>query len=73
MPSRRLGRSFGVALVPSKTSSYDCIYCQLGRTRCKTIERREWVPLDLALTQAERKLASEPDYIALSGCGEPTQ
>ena len=32
VPSRRLGRSLGVDLVPFKTCTYDCIYCQLGRT-----------------------------------------
>ena len=44
VPSRRLGRSLGVDLVPLKTCTYDCIYCQLGRTTCKTLERKEWVP-----------------------------
>jgi wyosine [tRNA(Phe)-imidazoG37] synthetase (radical SAM superfamily) len=32
VPSRRLERSLGVDLMPLKTRSYDCIYCQLGRT-----------------------------------------
>jgi wyosine [tRNA(Phe)-imidazoG37] synthetase (radical SAM superfamily) len=72
VPSRRLGRSLGVDLVPFKTCSYDCIYCQLGHTTLKTTQRREWVPLDLVLAQVEEKLASEPDYITLSGSGEPT-
>jgi len=70
--SRRLGRSLGVDLVPLKTCTYDCIYCQLGRTTLKTTERREWVPLDLVLEQVQAKLATEPDYITLSGSGEPT-
>lgn len=72
VPSRRLGRSLGVDLVPFKTCSYDCIYCQLGRTTVKTTERKEWVPLDRVLEQVQGKLASEPDYITLSGSGEPT-
>ena len=59
VPSRRLGRSLGVDLVPFKTCSYDCIYCQLGRTTCKTAERREWVPLDAdhstVITAARRR------------------
>ena len=46
VPSRRLGRSLGVDLVPLKTCSYDCIYCQLGNTTCKTMKRKERVPLD---------------------------
>jgi len=41
VPSRRLGRSLGVDLVPFKTCTYDCIYCQLGRTTNKTMERKD--------------------------------
>jgi len=72
VPSRRLGRSLGVDLVPFKICSYDCIYCQLGRTTCKTVERKEWVPMHAVLDELKRKLASRPDYITLSGSGEPT-
>ncbi len=72
VPSRRLGRSLGVDLVPFKTCSYDCIYCQLGRTTCKTAERREWVPLDAVMSELKPKLTLKPDWITLSGSGEPT-
>lgn len=72
VPSRRLGRSLGVDLVPFKTCSYDCIYCQLGRTTHKTVERREWVPLETLLDALRPKLALRPDWITLSGSGEPT-
>jgi wyosine [tRNA(Phe)-imidazoG37] synthetase (radical SAM superfamily) len=72
--SRRLGRSLGLDLVPFKTCSYDCIYCQLGRTTCKTIERREYLPIAPMLKELEKKLAAGPvpDYITLAGSGEPT-
>lgn len=72
VPSRRLGRSLGVDLVPFKTCSYDCIYCQLGRTTCRTVERKEWVPMDAVLDELKQKLNPRPDYITLSGSGEPT-
>jgi wyosine [tRNA(Phe)-imidazoG37] synthetase (radical SAM superfamily) len=72
VPSRRLGRSLGVDLMPFKVCSYDCIYCQLGRTTNKTIERKEWVPTSKVLVQVRDALHSEPDYITLSGSGEPT-
>ena len=72
VPSRRLGRSLGIDLVPFKTCTYDCIYCQLGRTTCKTLERKEWVPLDAVLIELEGKLSLRPDYLTLSGSGEPT-
>jgi wyosine [tRNA(Phe)-imidazoG37] synthetase (radical SAM superfamily) len=61
-----------VDLVPFKTCSYDCIYCQLGRTTNKTVERREWVGLNDVLEELKGKLATKPDYITLSGSGEPT-
>lgn len=72
VPSRRLGRSLGVDLIPFKTCSYDCIYCQLGRTTCKTIDRKEWVPLTEVVAELQHRLSSNPDYITLSGSGEPT-
>jgi wyosine [tRNA(Phe)-imidazoG37] synthetase (radical SAM superfamily)/SAM-dependent methyltransferase len=74
VPSRRLGRSLGVDLVPFKTCSYDCIYCQLGRTTNRTIERKEYVPMGEVLEELTRKLAIEPgpDFIGLAGSGEPT-
>jgi len=72
VPSRRLGRSLGIDLVPFKTCTYDCIYCQLGITTHKTTQRKEWVPVDRILDQLKSKLRSNPDYITLSGSGEPT-
>jgi wyosine [tRNA(Phe)-imidazoG37] synthetase (radical SAM superfamily) len=74
VPSRRLGRSLGVDLVPFKTCSYDCIYCQLGQTTNKTIEQKEYVAIEDIIQELERKLATEPspDYISLAGSGEPT-
>lgn len=72
VPSRRLGRSLGIDLVPFKTCPYDCIYCQLGRTTNKTVERREWVSMDAVLDELKGKLVLRPDYITLSGSGEPT-
>jgi wyosine [tRNA(Phe)-imidazoG37] synthetase (radical SAM superfamily) len=72
--SRRLGRSLGVDLVPFKTCTYDCIYCQLGCTTNKTLERKEYVAVNEILTELEQKLAADdpPDYISLAGSGEPT-
>jgi wyosine [tRNA(Phe)-imidazoG37] synthetase (radical SAM superfamily) len=72
VPSRRLGRSLGVDTVPFKTCTYDCIYCQLGRTTCKTVDRTEWVPLEEVVAELQKELYLRPDYITLSGSGEPT-
>ncbi len=74
VPSRRLGRSLGVDIVPMKTCTLDCVYCQLGKTSEKTLERRNYVPVDAVI--AELKAAIEAslkaDYITISGSGEPT-
>ena len=74
VPSRRLGRSLGIDLVPFKTCSFNCIYCQLGRSSCVSVERKEWVPTEDVLDQVNRKLAgsSKPQVITFSGSGEPT-
>ncbi len=74
VPSRRLGFSLGLDLVPYKTCSFDCVYCQLGRTTNKTIERREYIPKKLIMKELEERLnkGEEIDYITFSGSGEPT-
>ena len=72
VPSRRLGRSLGVDLVPYKSCTYDCIYCQIGRTTNKTAERQSWASIDEIVSQIEAKLPLKPDFITLSGSGEPT-
>jgi len=72
--SRRLGFSLGVDLVPFKTCSLDCRYCQLGRTTHKTIERRAYISLDKVIAELKDALRQNQniDYITLSGSGEPT-
>lgn len=74
VPSRRLGRSLGIDIVPYKVCSYDCIYCQLGRTKEKTVDRKPYVPLEKVLDQLYQKLkhGERADYITLGGSGEPT-
>jgi len=74
VPSRRLRRSLGVDIVPYKICNYDCIYCQLGKTKNKTIERKEYIsPTDILSDLREYlKSINPPDYISISGSGEPT-
>lgn len=75
VPSRRLGRSLGVDLVPYKTCTYDCIYCQLGRTTDQTCERKSYVKASEIIEELKKKLAhlaTPPNYITISGSGEPT-
>jgi len=72
--SRRLGRSLGVDITPLKTCSYDCLYCQLGRTTRKSIQRERFYPPEEILAQIDRALreGERPDVITFSGSGEPT-
>ena len=74
VPSRRLGSSLGVDLVPRKTCDYDCIYCQFGRITLKTTRRDAYIPAGVILDQLEQRLKEAPelDYITISGSGEPT-
>ncbi|MBW1709265.1 MAG: radical SAM protein [Deltaproteobacteria bacterium] len=73
VPSRRLGQSLGVDLVPFKTCSYDCVYCRLGRTTHKTVERKEYVPTDQILRELEEWLSEgrQANFITLTGSGDP--
>lgn len=74
VPSRRFGRSLGIDLTPHKTCTLDCVFCQLGRTTCQTIDRHPWVPVTDVVDEIEAWLArdGEADYLTLSGSGEPT-
>ncbi len=75
VPSRRLGRSLGIDLVPHKICTYDCIYCQIGKTTEKTLERKEYVPTGELLEEVKAFLQEESasaDVLSLGGSGEPT-
>ena len=74
VPSRRLGRSLGIDIVPFKVCTLDCVYCQLGRTTEKTLQRKDYVPVEAVLAELKDKLAEglEADFISISGSGEPT-
>jgi wyosine [tRNA(Phe)-imidazoG37] synthetase (radical SAM superfamily) len=74
VPSRRLGISLGVDLVPYKTCSLDCVYCECGKTTKLTAERAEYVPLEEVIDELDKVLNTSPelDYITFSGSGEPT-
>jgi len=72
--SRRIGRSLGVDLVPLKTCTLNCVYCQLGPTPATTLRRAEYVPADQVVEQVRARLAegAAVDYVTLGGSGEPT-
>jgi wyosine [tRNA(Phe)-imidazoG37] synthetase (radical SAM superfamily) len=78
VPSRRLGRSLGINTLPAKICSYDCVYCQAGRTACRSLCRQAYGdPFDL-LCHAKKTIGVltdqgiRIDYISLVPNGEPT-
>lgn len=74
VPSRRLGLSYGVDIVPLKICTLDCIYCQLGKSSNTTIERRSYVPIEPILAELNEIVSKglKSDYITIAGSGEPT-
>ena len=63
VPSRRLGRSLGIDLVPHKVCTYNCIYCQVGRTTKETVVRREYIPKEEVLEEVRSFLSKESPSI----------
>jgi wyosine [tRNA(Phe)-imidazoG37] synthetase (radical SAM superfamily) len=74
VPSRRLGLSLGVDIMPFKVCTLDCIYCQLGKTSEKTIERKHYFDVEVVLAELKEKLVEGlgADFITIGGSGEPT-
>ncbi len=71
--SRRLGLSLGIDLLPEKVCTFDCVYCECGRTVVKTDEIKEWVPADEVIKEVKEYLEgnSSIDFITITGSGEP--
>jgi len=74
VPSRRLGMSLGVDLVPRKVCSLDCVYCEVGKTTKLTLERDEYIPYTKIIAELTDYFENnrDPDYVTFSGSGEPT-
>lgn len=74
VPSRRLGFSLGVDIIPYKVCTLDCIYCQLGKTAHQVVRRQTYFRADDVLEELGDFLSKNPhiDFITFSGSGEPT-
>jgi wyosine [tRNA(Phe)-imidazoG37] synthetase (radical SAM superfamily) len=72
--SRRLGRSLGIDLLPFKTCTYSCVYCECGATSNLTTTRSEFFPASTVIAELDQILSKQPelDYITFAGSGEPT-
>jgi wyosine [tRNA(Phe)-imidazoG37] synthetase (radical SAM superfamily) len=74
VPSRRLGQSLGVDLLPPKSCIWNCVYCQLGRTKQFVTERSEFFPRQEILDEIVETLEGglQIDWITFVGSGETT-
>ncbi|GET28532.1 radical SAM protein [Prolixibacter sp. SD074] len=74
VPSRRLGMSLGIDLIPKKVCSLNCVYCEVGKTTKLTTDRLEYVKYDKVIAELKDFMSNNPtiDYITFSGSGEPT-
>ncbi|MDA8162364.1 MAG: radical SAM protein [Desulfobacteraceae bacterium] len=74
VPSRRLGLSLGVDILPLKTCNLNCIYCELGPGAKYTCERGDYAPVELIKRDLESAVsgAGEFDTLTFTASGEPT-
>ncbi len=74
VPSRRLGISLGIDVIPFKTCTLNCLYCECGKTTIQTISRKSFFPPEELIPELQKTLdkIKHIDYITFSGSGEPT-
>jgi wyosine [tRNA(Phe)-imidazoG37] synthetase (radical SAM superfamily) len=61
-------------MVPFKTCSLDCVYCECGDTTVLSCDRKEYVSLEELKKELTDYLSKNPtlDYVTFAGSGEPT-
>ncbi len=74
VPSRRLGLSLGINIIPFKTCSFNCIYCEVGKTTDLTIERKSFFDVEQIKKEFFETIdkVGRIDFVTFSGSGEPT-
>lgn len=73
--SRRLGHSLGIDIIPRKTCTLDCVYCEVGRTTNKTVEIDSYIDAEEILDEIDDFLGARDlklDFVTITGSGEPT-
>jgi len=73
--SRRLGYSLGISIVPQKTCSFDCIYCELGANSKKYNKPDYYITEKEILSELKTFFSNykgQIDYLTITGYGEPT-
>lgn len=68
--------SLGVDIVPLKTCTLNCVYCECGATSHHTLERAEYVKAGIIIDELDKFLTTaspiDIDVITFAGSGEPT-
>jgi len=78
IPSRRLGASLGVKNILYKICSYNCVYCQVGRTLHMQVKRTLYSNPSEVFEEVKKKVEriretqQNVDYISIVPDGEPT-
>lgn len=74
LPSRRLGQSLGIDVIPGKTCSMNCVYCEVGRTTKLTNDLQPFCPAEDVIAELDHFFGAgnQADYLTLCGSGEPT-
>lgn len=75
VPSRRLGVSLGVDIVPKKYCTLDCLYCEVGKTDNLTIKREDFYDIDEIISEVKKiycEIKDHLDVVTITGSGEPT-
>jgi len=78
IPSRRLGNSLGINNIPAKVCSFNCVYCQLGRTAKLSTARHSYYDPEEILrdvrtaVECVRRKKESIDYLTFVPDGEPT-
>jgi len=72
--SWRIGRSLGIDPLSSvkKACTFDCVYCQAGRTEVLPTDRSVYVPTEALLNEVRSLPHVVLDFITFAGNGEPT-
>ena len=78
VPSRRLGKSLGLNMIPPKVCTYSCLYCQVGLTPGMQAQREAFYDSERLLKEVEEKVnalgasGESFDYLTFVPDGEPT-
>lgn len=74
LQSRRQGNALGVDVFRKKICSFDCVYCEVGKTESLAWEKNHFATAPEVIEELKDALSLYPDIevICFAGMGEPT-